>query len=145
MARLEVSPPTKEFFIPATGGDEPWSPEPHIGYLVDDYGDVANMEFMIPHDFHKLINAELVWIAGATLLNMVLEGRMRYGRHGEDFDAPDYGCNITRATVTDYVYRDDVSAGLAGAAPLDIVGYSVSRPSDGNANAIILGIRVRYV
>ena len=145
MARLEVPPPTKEFFIPATGGDEPWSPEPHIGYLVDHDGDVANMEFMIPHDFHKLIKAELVWIAGATLLNMVLEGRMRYGRPGESFEDSDYECDITRTPETDFVYRDDVSAGLAGAAPLDIVGYCISRPALGNANATILGIRVRYV
>ena len=145
MARLEVPPPTKEFFSPATGGSEPWSLGPHIGYLVDHDGDIANMEFMIPHDFHKLIKAELVWIAGDDCADMVLEGRMRYGRHGEDYKTTEHACNVTRATVTDNVYRDDVSAGLTEAAPLDIVGYSVSRPALGNANAIILGIRVRYV
>ena len=145
MARLEVSPPTKEFFIPATGGYEAYSPEPHIGYLINADGEYANMEFMIPHDFHKLINAELVWIAGDTLTNMFLKGEMCYGRHGESYEAPIHECNVTRTTVTDNVYRDDVSAGLAEAAPLDIVGYSVSRPALGNANATILGIRVRYV
>ena len=145
MVRLEVPPPTKEFFSPATGGSKAGSIEEHTGYLLDADGAAARMEFMIPHDFHKLIKAELVWIANAAVTNMFIEGRMRYGGHGEHYGTHNIGCNILRTTSANIIYRDDVSICLAAAAPLDIVGCSASRPGGGNANALILGVRVRYV
>ena len=145
MARLEVPPPTKEFFSPATGGTESGNVESHTGYLIDHDYDIARIEFMIPHDFHKLIKAELVWLPKATVTNMFLEGYMRYGGHGEHYDVHFHECTITRTTTADKLRRDDVSVGLTAAAPLDIVGYGLIRPSGGNVNALILGIRVRYV
>ena len=145
MARLEGPPPTKEFFSPATGGKKASNIANHTGYLVNTDLDIARMEFVIPHDFHKLIKAELVWIAKAAVTNMFLDGYMRYGGHNEHYGVHAYECDVTRTTAENRIYRDDVSVGLTAAAPLDNVGYSVGRPSGGNANAFILGVRVRYV
>ena len=145
MARLEVPPPTKEFFIPTTAGTENRTFMNHACYLVDHDNDIASMEFMIPHDFHKLIKAELVWLARAAVNDMLIKGTMCYGGHNESYITHMCSCDIIRTTVMNRIYRDDVSNGLAAAAPLDHVGYAAVRPSNGNANAGILGVRVRYV
>ena len=145
MARLEGPPPTKEFFIPATGGNESSNIADHTGYLVDHDGDVARIEFMIPHDFHKLVNAHLVFIAKAAVTNMFLKGRMRYGGHGENYETHSHACNAEITTTENTIYRVSVSDGLVAASPLDHVGFSITRPSLGNLHALILGIRVRYV
>ena len=145
MARLEVSPPTKDFFSPATAGTKPTLFWNHPCYRLIDDGDAAYVEFMIPHDFHKLVRAELVWIAEVSLTGMGIAGIMGYGGHNESCAEHIHGCNVTRNTAGNRIYRDDVSAGLAAAAPLDHVGFATRRPSNGNANAGILGVRVRYV
>ena len=145
MARLEGPPPTKEFFSPATAGTKPTIFWNHPCYRLIADADAAYVEFMIPHDFHKLVMAELVWIAEVSLTGMFIEGIMGYGGHNESCVEHIHGCNVTRNTVGSRIYRDDVSAGLAAAAPLDHVCYCGSRPSNGNAEARILGVRVRYV
>ena len=138
------APPTKEFFAPATGGTKLGNVSSYTGYLLDADFDVARVPFMIPHDFHAVVAAELVWIAISAVTNMFIDGRARYGGHGEHYNTHNVESDVTRTTTADRIYRDDVKAALAQASPLDHVGFAFGRPGGGNTNALILGVRVRY-
>ena len=138
------APPTKEFFIPATGGTEAIGVDSHPGYLIDHDLDLARIEFMVPHDFHNLVYAELVWIARETVTNMSMNIYANYGGHGEEFITHYAEGTITRTTTMDLIYRDTISAVLTQLSRLDHVGIRVTRPSAGNTKALILGIRIRY-
>ena len=138
------APPTKEFFIPAIGGTESSILGYRQGYLIDHDGDVAGIEFMVSHDFHNLVNAEVAWVAKAAVTNMYMDVLIHYGGHDRGYAAHTGATNITRTTELNRSYRNNIAAALTALSPLDHVGIRVRRPANGNANALILGVRIRY-
>jgi len=139
-----VPPPTKEVFLPANNGTDRTSSNYHPGYRIDADAEYADIEFMVPHDFHSIVALELVWIALGAVSNMLMNITVRYSGDGEGVTVHSGSTSITRTTQANYTYRDSISAALTALAPLDHVAIDVARPASGNANALILGVRLRY-
>lgn len=144
MPKLEGPPPTKEVFLPAIGGTESYAIGDRRGYRIDADAETANIEFMIPHDFHALVAVEVVWLATASVTDMAFTVDSDYGGHNELYSIHSGTATVTRTTIGNRVYRDDISATLTALSALDNVGIKVSRPAAGNTSAAFLGVRLRY-
>jgi len=145
MPAAQVSPPTKEIFIPCTYGTEAFPNGNHPGYRINADNEVALAELVVPHDFHSIREASIIWVAQAAVTGMAFDVLTHFAASGEAADTHSGSTTVTRTTLLNRLYRDVFSAALTGLAAGDHVGINVIRASGGNTNAIIIGVRLRYI
>jgi len=134
----------KEFFALATRGTELISMGYTPCYRIDADGEFAEIGFQIPYDFVSLVEAKLVWVANVSLTNMSMDVVTNYRKAGEVYNQHTGSATITRTTTANYYYEDDISGALGALEAGDIVGVYVSRPTGGNTDARIVGVKIKY-
>lgn len=148
-ARHTGQPATKEVFHSCSMGSDAQALGGHHGYLVDAQGEYAYVEIHTPHDFHKLESIVVVLIARATLTPMNMRVMTNYGRAGDWYyyyggaaETEDYRFNVELNRIYELPIHRVVDQGpiIAG----HYIGIQVSRQAGQNANAIILGAKLKY-
>ena len=141
--------PTKEIFVPATGGTDPHALQAMTGYLVDTNADEADIQMHVPHDFGKLeqlVVAVIPIIAAAT---MGFRVQVNYAKPNELYTRR----NRTRDDLTILadanVVREIDIRGLIDVETLeakDYLGIIFSRvdASGHNTNVMVMGVRLKY-
>lgn len=144
-------PPTKEIFVPATRGTEAQAKGTHCGYLIDDDQEYAQIEFYVPHDYKGFYEAVVAFISYTALTPMSMTIESDYCAENEAYGHNSQGSFVaTKNTGAETLHELDVSDlinGDATVAPIeagDYVGVNVSRATNQNTNALILGIKFRY-
>ena len=145
--------PTKEIFIPATGGTDPHALQAMTGYLVDTNADEADIMMMVPHDFGKLQELVVVVIPiaiAAASAAMGFRVQVNYAKPNELYTRrnrtrDDY----TIATPNANVVREINIMGLLDMETLeakDYLGIIFSRvdASGHNTNVMVMGARLKY-
>lgn len=147
--------PTKEFFIPATGGTDPHTLQGMSGYLVDTNADEADIQGYVPHDFGKLQELVVAVIPIAIAAGSAAMGfrvQVNYAKSPELYTMH----NRTRDDLT--IAANQVVANMVteiNIAPLldlatlnakDYLGVIFSRvdASGHNTNVMVLGYRLKY-
>jgi hypothetical protein len=144
-------PPTREIFFHAQRGTAQNELGVHNGYQIDDDDEYAQIEMHIPHDYHGLYEAMLVFIPLETLDNMAMNIQTDYCAKNEVYNENSQGAfEKTVDCVVNCLQELDISDVLNGDASVspiaagDMVGFQVQRGSQGNTNILVLGIRFRY-
>lgn len=134
----------QEFLEKPTNGSELTEYGFRAGYLIDADGEIAHISFRVPDDFNSLIEAELVWLSAGAVTDMVLNVSTKFSAHTEAEDAHSDSTTVTRTTLADKLYEDDISGAFTGLLAGDIVGVKCERPASGNFNGLIIGLRIKY-
>ena len=142
--------PTKEKFY-----DSPWcsgGAECGLGGFhgcdVDDDDERAYINCCLPEDYHAMQEIELVFIALATLTPMTVTIVTNYCQNGEAYSTHnepgvDKSINTTLNQLTELDITDcvDIAPLVAG----DYIGVQVWRETGKNTDALIMGVRIKYV
>lgn len=144
-------PPTREMWFQASRGTSQGGASLHNGYDIDADTDYAEIEVMVPHDYHGLVQATLVFFPLITNAAMTFNVHSEYCARHELMNLNTLGpFEKTVATVTQcrqQVNINDILLGGAGVRPIaagDMVGVRVERVAGQNTDGIFLGIRFRY-
>lgn len=151
-ARHVRIPPTREVYYQASmhhPSEHPGEWGLHHGYLLDDDDEYVLTECYVPHDFHELLEIKLVFVAAATLTPMTLGIQTMYCTVNEDHNLHGYGPGAMSINVfAEHLYELDISEFvLQSPNPIaagDYIGILANRVAGQNANAVILGVRLRY-
>ena len=148
-------PATKEVFYPFVipqGGADLFATGGHGGIRVDANGEYAYCELYLPHDFHKVIEATVVFLSLATL-TMTFRVVTNWCQAEADYFQHNNLINYSVGTVLNRVQERDISSalitlgGTAGLQAKDYLGVQVSSqagPPAQNTNAMFLGVRIKY-
>ena len=135
---------TKEFFIPATGGNL-------VGYTIgwvvvrcDAANENAYMDFKVPHDFTSISNAEIILISRATQAAANWDIYAVYAAVGGPYDQHTASDTASTYNITNLeLFAIDISGLLTALAADDYVGIRFCQGTAGH-NADILGVRFKY-
>lgn len=140
--------PTKEFFIPVTGGDNVAA-----GFFKGNYPTVsrldANMDkafvaIHIPHNFTTLVNAVFLIIADDTNAVSDLDIHSDYGSVGEAFNIHSENDVASTYPITNTIlYEIDISGILSAIVAGDYVGICLEQ-KELEADLYAIGVRIRY-
>lgn len=145
-------PPTREIFAIANRGTEANEKGVHNGYLINDQDEYAQIEFMVPHDYHGFYECALVFISSIDLATMTINIESDYAQPGElctlqsqgafQFSKNNVGTNkIDEIDITNLINGDATTRAIMRG---DYVGIQAQRTGLQNADALILGVRFRY-
>jgi len=136
--------PTKEFFIHPLIGTEVGTRGQHVGYRINADYEWCRLSFYVPSDFSSVLEMVVVGIAEASVVGMELEFDIDYGAVGESLrEHYLYNARVSIDTTVNVIAEWSIPS-LAYLAAKDYVGINVIRPSGGNANVMILGLRFKY-
>ena len=134
----------KKVYSQPTLGTEAYGYYSYAGYRIDADNEEARITIGTPEDFHKLMEATIVYIALATVTGMSFKVDSHYAAPGELCDTHTSTITITRDVTADYIYEDDISSVMPYLSPHDFLGIRAYRPVGGNTNIVVLGIRISY-
>lgn len=135
---------TKEFSVPATGGTEFYDVYRTPTYCINADDEYADIFFRVPDDFHGLSSAKVIWIAFAAVTDMNFRLVTGWEASGETSYTHTDTVDVTRTTLANYFYENDISAAYTGITVGDIIGTKVNRVAGMTTNAGIVGIKFTY-
>jgi len=137
-------PPTKQFFIPVTFASLQTNYTYHTVGECNAASEQANMEFMVPHDFHTLIECLIFVIPRFTTAAAVWYLNCNYAGLGEAYNIHTERDLVTTYDVTDnQIFAVDASGVLTSLAAEDCVGLGLQQGAAGD-NVNVLGVLFRY-
>jgi hypothetical protein len=148
--RLEA---TKEYFYPflyGTGGAAQSALGGHVGWSIDGDAQYVYAECYIPWDFVKLTEAVVALLAQANLEPMTFRVVTDFCRTPRAYFEGNNQINCEINTITNFVHECSISPAMVDLdsgmlpQPKEYLGVQVSRQAGQNANAIFLGVRLRY-
>jgi hypothetical protein len=119
------------------------------GADIDDNGEYAYIECLIPHDFHTLKELKLVFLPTDTITDMTYRVTVNYCRAGEPYTQQNKTLDKTESQVANHVMQeldisDLVDLPNARLARRDYLGIAVSRQVGQTLDGIIIGARLKY-
>ena len=133
----------KDLFIIAPS-QSPQTQGDHIGSNVGVNGS-GNIEFHVPDNFHTLVHAQVLVIAGGTLAAADIDLNSNYGSVNELFNAnSESDVASTFALVVNQINEIDASSVLTGIAADDTVGLELSN-NNVTGGYLILGMHLKYI
>jgi hypothetical protein len=147
--RLEA---TKEFFYPVqygSGGAAQTAIGAHTGWTIDGDDQYVYVEGYIPWDFVKLTEAVVALLAQANLEPMTFRIVTDFCATPRAYYVGNNQINCQINTINNFVQECDISPAMIDLegvrlGPKNYLGVQISRQAGQNANAIFLGVRLRY-
>ena len=140
----EASVGVKEMFSPATYGTENYRLSRYVGYRVNADLEDAAVTLKVPDDFQTLVQAGIIYIAEGAVTDMTWNVNTEFAASGEGYSSHTDSTTVTRTTLLNTMYEDDISVALTGLLAGDTVGFHFTRPAAGNTNIVVLGVRLKY-
>ena len=143
-------PPTREIYQDTSNGTEAAAEGHYHGYTVNDDQDEAFIQFLVPHDYHGLVEATLVlipWLAATPMTVTVASTHTSVHENYATNVSANMICSFNSGNGT--LQEVDISHIIDSIAANrlkanDYVGVYVYRETGQNTNALVLGVRFRY-